>query len=159
MTKLAGACAIAALEKPVEVRNIPKACSERDFGNRRVSGIEQTAGADKNPLVVDVLANRAACAGKKLVHVAFRAMKFSRERRGGQAGIVAVTIDVVQHHRQQHGRIQPLKRPTHEHIRCVSNEIDDVAPAQSCKRQRRLRVETKFRIACEGAGEGPAGFC
>jgi hypothetical protein len=36
-TKLAGACAIAALEKPVEVRNIPKACGERDFGNRRVS--------------------------------------------------------------------------------------------------------------------------
>src|SRR5215831_13419620 len=100
-----GGCAIAALEKPVEVRNIPKACGERDFGNRRVSGIEQTPGADKNPLVVDVLANRAACAGKKLVHVSFRAMKFSRERRSAQAWIVAVTIDVVQHHRQQHGRI------------------------------------------------------
>src|ERR1700731_4030590 len=54
MTKLAGACAIAALEQPVEMRNIPKARSERDFGDRPVSGIaEQIAGADENPLVVD----------------------------------------------------------------------------------------------------------
>ena len=134
-----GGCAIAALEKPVEVRNIPKACSERDFGNRPVLGIEQTAGADKNPLVVDMLANRAACSGKKLVHVAFRAMKIARKRRGAQAGIVAVTIDVLQHQRQQYGCIQPFKRPARKHIRCVRNEIDDVAPAQSRKRQRRLR--------------------
>jgi hypothetical protein len=77
MTKLAGACAIAALEQPVEMRNIPKARGERDFSDRPVSGIaEQIAGADENPLVVDVLANRATCLGKQLVHVALRAMKF-----------------------------------------------------------------------------------
>src|SRR6202011_1493968 len=53
MTKLAGACAIAALEQPVEMRNIPKARSECDFGDRPVSRIaEQIAGADENPLVV-----------------------------------------------------------------------------------------------------------
>jgi hypothetical protein len=48
---------------------------------------EQIAGADENPLVVDVLANRAACPGKQLVHVAFRAMKLSRERRAFFAGV------------------------------------------------------------------------
>src|ERR1700730_2098442 len=106
MTKLAGARAVAALEQPVEMRNIPKARSERDFGDRPVSGIaEQIAGADENPLVVDVLANRAACLGKQLVHVTLRAMKSSRERRGAQAGVVAVTIDVIQHHRQKYGCI------------------------------------------------------
>src|ERR1700730_18837973 len=100
MTKLAGACAIAALEQPVEMRNIPKARSERDFRDRPVSGFaEQIASADENPLVVDVLANRAACLGEQLVHVALRAMKFSRERRGAQAGGVAVAIDVIPPHR------------------------------------------------------------
>ena len=83
MTKLAGACPIAALEQPVEMRNIPKARSERDFGDRPVSGIaEQMAGADENPPVVYVLANRTTCLGKQLVHVPLRAVKFSRERRG-----------------------------------------------------------------------------
>src|SRR5258708_3741174 len=106
MTKLAGACAVAALEQPVEMRNIPKARSERDFGDRPVSGIaEQIAGAGENPLVVDVLANRAAWFRKQLVHVALRALKFSRERRGAQAGVVTVTIDVIQHHRQKYGCI------------------------------------------------------
>src|SRR5260370_12426948 len=110
MTKLGGACAIAALEQLVEMRNIPKARSERDFGDRPVSRIaEQIAGADENPLVVDVLANRPTSPGKQFVYVALRAMKLSRERRGTQAGAIAVTIDVIQHHRQQHWCIHPLK--------------------------------------------------
>src|ERR1700738_3873686 len=104
MTKLAGACAVVALEQPVEMRNIPKAPSERDFGARPVPGIaQQITGADENPLVVDVLANRPTCLGKQLVHVALRTMKFSRVRRGAQTGVVAVTIEVIQHHRQQYG--------------------------------------------------------
>ena len=129
MTKLAGTCAIAALEQPVEMRNIPKTRSERDFCDRPVSGsAEQIAGADENLLVVEVLANRAACLGKQLVHVALRAMKLSRERRGTQAGVIAVTVDVIQHYRQQHGCIHPLKWAAREHIGRMRNEVDDVAP-------------------------------
>ena len=83
MTKLAGASAIAALEQPVEMRNVPKARSKCDFGDRPVLRIvEQMARADENPRLVDMLANRAACPGKQLVHVTLGAMKLSRERRG-----------------------------------------------------------------------------
>ena len=47
MTKLAGACAITALEQPVEMRNIPKARGKRDFCDRPVSEFaEQIAGAE-----------------------------------------------------------------------------------------------------------------
>src|SRR5271167_1322228 len=70
--KLAGGGAIAALEQPVEMRNVPEPRGERDFRNRfrPVRGIEQIAGAGNKPPLVDVFSDRLSRGGKQPVHIA-----------------------------------------------------------------------------------------
>jgi hypothetical protein len=60
------------------MRNIPKTGTKCDFsdGHTLMSMIQQTPGADKNPLSVDVFPDRATRGGKQLVHISRRAVKF-----------------------------------------------------------------------------------
>src|ERR1700736_559019 len=142
------------------MRNVPKARAERNVRNRPVSVVvEQITGAAQNPLAVDVLPNRATRLGKQFVHVAFRAMKFSREYCRGKIRIVAVAVDVIQHHRQQHGSIHPLGRPFREDTRRMRYQIDNVRPAEGGNVRRRLCAEAEVGIACERPGEGATSFC
>jgi hypothetical protein len=98
-TKLTGCCTVDALKQPIEMRNIAKAGSKRDFRNLPVSRIvEQITRAGRNPFVVDVLSNRASRPSKQLVHVALRAMKFARQCYSGEIGVGTMTINMVHHH-------------------------------------------------------------
>src|SRR6202043_1806304 len=96
---------IAALEQAVEMRDIAETGGKSDFGDGLVTrvAIEQIARARNNPLLVDVLAHRAVGCRKQAVHIAFGAAESRSQCCCAELRIVAVTIDMVKHHRQQHG--------------------------------------------------------
>ena len=68
-----------------------------DFGDGLVTRVanEQIARARNNPLLVDVLADRAAGCRKQAMHIAFGAAESCSQCCRAELRIVAVTIDMV----------------------------------------------------------------
>jgi hypothetical protein len=85
----------------VEVRDVAKSGGEGDLRDRPATTreIEQVSRADEDTLLVDVFADRTARSREQPVYVARRAVEFRRKSGRAEVGIVAVTIDIVEHHR------------------------------------------------------------
>ena len=140
------------------MRDIAEACSKRDFGNGLVSRIviKKFARARGNPLLVDMFAYRAVGCRKQAVHIAFGAAESRSECCRAELRIVAVTIDMVKHHRQQHGDMHPLYGHIGEDFWRMRDQIDHVR-ADKCRGFWELTTtQAEFGIAGERSGESTA---
>src|ERR1700722_15450063 len=91
--KLPRGQSVAALEQAIEVRDVAETGGKGDFRNGLVggAGIKKLARACHNPLLINVFADRTACARKQTVHVALGAAKLGGQRYRAEIGIVTVT--------------------------------------------------------------------
>ena len=142
------------------MRDVAETGGKGDFGNSlaiRVA-IEQIARTRNNPLLVDVLANRAAGCRKQAVYIAFGTAKSRSQCCRAELRIVTVTIDMVKHHRQQHGDMHALRRRIGKNFRRMRNQIDHVR-ANQCRGFWWLTItQGEFGIACKCSGESTAGL-
>jgi len=69
-----------------------------------------------------------------------------------------VTIDMVQHHRHQHGDMRALHGHVGENFWRMRNQIDHVRADQRRGFWELAITQTEFGIAGEGSGESTAGF-
>ena len=153
-SKFSGRKAAAALEQPVEIRDIPKTGIECDFRNGCASMrvIQQIPGANKNPPSVDVLSDRATRGRKQLVHISLRAVEFQGERGRTQFRVIRVAIDIVKHHRQQDRLTSPLRRSFFQDAGRVRYQVNDMLSAEGRDSRVQLRTKTQFRMSGERPG-------
>ncbi|WFU39560.1 hypothetical protein QA640_35195 [Bradyrhizobium sp. CB82] len=149
---------MAALEQTVEMRDVAKARAKGDFGYGSVSGlgINQHARAGRNPPVIDVFADRAIRHGKQTMDVALGATKLRGKRRRAKFGILAVTLDMIDHHRQQNGDVHALGGQIAQHVGRVCDQIDHMRTDQGRGPQTLMIGEADFGIAAKSFGESPA---
>src|ERR1700732_2317958 len=142
------------------MRDVAETRGKGDFGDGFVTrvAIEQIARARNNPLLVDVLAHRAAGCRKQAVHIAFGAAESRSQCSRAELRVVAVMIDMVKHHRQQHGDMHAFHRCIGENFWRMRDQIDHVR-ADQCRGFWELTVtQAELGIAGERSGESTAGF-
>ena len=158
--KLPRGQAIATLEQAVEMRDVAEAGGKGDFGDCLVTRVttEQIARARNNPLLIDVLAHRAVGCRKQAVHIAFGTTEPRSERCRAELRIVTVTIDMVKHHRQQHGDMHALRRRVGDDFGRVRNQIDHVRADRRRGFCELTITQAEFGVAGERSGERTAAF-
>ena len=142
------------------MRDVAESRSKGDLGDRLVSGIsiKKLACAGGNPLRVEVLSHRATCCRKQTVYVAFRATESCGQCCSALLRVVAVTIDMVKHHRQQDGSMHALRGHIRQNFWRARNELGYVR-ADQCRGSWELRTtQAEFGVAGERSGESAAGF-
>jgi hypothetical protein len=142
------------------MRDVAESRSKGDLGNAIVSriSIEKLARAHCNPLLVEVLSHRATCFRKQTVHIAFGSAESGSQCCSTELWIVAVTIDMVKHHRQQHRSMHALHGHIRQNFRRARNELGYVR-ADQCRGSWELRTaHAEFGVAAERPGESAAGL-
>jgi len=112
------------------MRDVVEARGKGDFSNGLVSrvAVKKLARACGNPLLVEVLPHRAACCRKETVHIALGAAESCGQCCRAKLRGVAVTIDMVKHHRQQHGDMHALHGHIGENFRRMRIRSTTCAP-------------------------------